>query len=191
MAGHRWPAAVQGHRFGRRSPTTHAAKRSTSGVLDRAWPNAPQPENGKRSVREIVDDPVELNAALSSRRLMITPPLHRAGPRVFHADHGREPTNVAAIALHERANLETRVAKHEPRSPAEHCQQWRAPGRRSARRRKRPCRNAGPGLHTVPPRRRPTSPTTSWPRPQPLPRRGPRLHHPGHSTVHLVGDPGG
>lgn len=31
-----------------------------------------------------------------------------------------------AIALHERANLETCVAKHEPRSLAEQRQQWRA-----------------------------------------------------------------
>lgn len=46
--------------------------------------------------------------------------------KAFQADHGCEPTTVEAIALHERANLETCVAKHEPRSLAEQRQQWRA-----------------------------------------------------------------
>lgn len=81
-------------------------------------------ENGKRAVREIVGVPEELNEAFSSRRLMIE---HRYTElaKAFQADHGREPTTVEAIALHERANLETRVAKHEPRSLAEQRQQWR------------------------------------------------------------------
>lgn len=85
----------------------------------------PATERGKRPVREIVGVPTELNDAFSSRRLMIE---HRYTElaKAFQADHGREPTTVEAIALHERANLETRVAKHEPRSLAEQRQQWRA-----------------------------------------------------------------
>lgn len=57
-------------------------------------------ENGKRAIREIVGVPEELNEAFSSRRLMIE---HRYTKlaKAFQADHGREPTTVEAIALHE------------------------------------------------------------------------------------------
>lgn len=82
-------------------------------------------ERGKRPVREIVGVPEELNEVFSSRRLMIELRYTELA-KAFQADHGREPTTVEAIALHERANLETRVAKHEPRSLAEQQQQWRA-----------------------------------------------------------------
>lgn len=84
----------------------------------------PPTERGKRPVREIVGVPSELNEEFSSRRHMIN---HRYTElaKAFQADHGREPTTAEAIALHERANLETRVAKHEPRSLAEQRQQWR------------------------------------------------------------------
>jgi ATP-dependent exoDNAse (exonuclease V) alpha subunit len=44
----------------------------------------------------------------------------------FAAAHGREPTKKESIALAQRANLETRDAKHEPRSVAEQRTQWRA-----------------------------------------------------------------
>ncbi|WP_268793754.1 AAA family ATPase [Mycolicibacterium wolinskyi] len=42
----------------------------------------------------------------------------------FQADHGREPTNIEAIALAQRATLESREAKHEPRSLAEQRHAW-------------------------------------------------------------------
>ena len=44
----------------------------------------------------------------------------------FQADHGRPPTPKEAIALAQQANLETRQAKHEPRSYAEQRAAWRA-----------------------------------------------------------------
>lgn len=42
----------------------------------------------------------------------------------FQADHGREPTNVESIALAQQATLESREAKHEPRSLAEQRHTW-------------------------------------------------------------------
>ena len=44
----------------------------------------------------------------------------------FTARHGRPPTAKESIALAQRANLETREAKHEPRSEAEQRATWRA-----------------------------------------------------------------
>ncbi|MGV7918617.1 MobF family relaxase [Mycobacterium kansasii] len=84
----------------------------------------PATERGKRPVREIVDIPTDLCEEFSSRRLMIND-RYTGLAKQFQADHGREPTTVEAIALYERANLETRTAKHEPRSAAEQFQQWR------------------------------------------------------------------
>ncbi|MBA2695855.1 MAG: AAA family ATPase, partial [Actinobacteria bacterium] len=43
----------------------------------------------------------------------------------FVAEHGRVPTTVESLALAQQANLETRPAKHEPRSEAEQRQAWR------------------------------------------------------------------
>jgi len=79
---------------------------------------------GKRPVREIVGVPAELNVAWSSRRAAIdtaAAQLHAT----FLADHGRVPTATERIALHQRATLATRQAKHEPRSLAEQRALWR------------------------------------------------------------------
>src|SRR5690606_10758877 len=46
--------------------------------------------------------------------------------REFLEAHGRPPTPVEQIALAQRANLETRAAKHEPRSLAAQRDTWRA-----------------------------------------------------------------
>jgi len=79
---------------------------------------------GGRSVREIVGIPEELNAAWSSRRAAID--TRRAVLAVqFQADHGRPPTPIEAVKLAQQATLETRDAKHEPRSEAEQRQVWR------------------------------------------------------------------
>jgi hypothetical protein len=43
----------------------------------------------------------------------------------FQAEHGRPPTTSEAIALAQQATLETREAKHEPRSLAEQRAAWR------------------------------------------------------------------
>lgn len=83
----------------------------------------PATERGKRPVREIAGMPTELCDVFSSRRLMITD-RYTGLAEQFQADHGREPTTREGIALYQRATWETRPAKHEPRSPAEQCQQW-------------------------------------------------------------------
>jgi len=79
---------------------------------------------GRRSVREIVGIPEELATAWSSRRAAID--TRRAALAVqFQADHGRPPTPIEAVKLAQQATLETRDAKHEPRSEAEQRQVWR------------------------------------------------------------------
>jgi len=79
---------------------------------------------GRRSVREIAGIPEELTQAWSSRRAVID--TRRAALAVqFQADHGRPPTPIEAVKLAQQATLETRDAKHEPRSEAEQRQVWR------------------------------------------------------------------
>lgn len=79
---------------------------------------------GKRPVREIVGMPAELNDKFSSRSGAIE---HRVGQlaKQFQVAHGREPTVVEMLALSQQATLETRQAKHEPRSLAEQRHAWR------------------------------------------------------------------
>jgi len=79
---------------------------------------------GRRSVREIVGIPEELTQAWSSRRAAID--TRRAALAVqFQADHGRPPTPIEAVKLAQQATLETRDAKHEPRSEADQRRVWR------------------------------------------------------------------
>ncbi len=79
---------------------------------------------GRRSVREIVGIPEELATAWSSRRAAID--TRRAALAVqFQGDHGRPPTPIEAVKLAQQATLETRDAKHEPRSEADQRQVWR------------------------------------------------------------------
>jgi len=79
---------------------------------------------GKRPVREIAGIPTELIEKFSSRSAAID---HRVGQlaKQFHTAHGREPTMVEMLALSQQATLETRQAKHEPRSLAEQRHVWR------------------------------------------------------------------
>ncbi|GLB85603.1 MULTISPECIES: MobF family relaxase [Mycobacterium] len=85
---------------------------------------ARQSRRGKRPVREIDGIPEELNEKYSSRSAAID---HRVGElaKAFHTEHGREPTAVEMLALTQQATLETRQAKHEPRSLAEQRHTWR------------------------------------------------------------------
>ena len=78
----------------------------------------------RRPVREIVGIPAELIEKYSSRSAAIN---HRVGElaKAFHTAHGREPTVVEMLALSQQATLETRQAKHEPRSLAEQRHAWR------------------------------------------------------------------
>lgn len=79
---------------------------------------------GKRPIREIDGIDPALNKRWSTRRGQIE---HRRDElaATFLVDHGRPPTEVEMIALAQRANLETRDAKPEPRSLAEQRTTWR------------------------------------------------------------------
>ena len=81
-------------------------------------------QRGKRPVREIVGVDPALNQRWSTRRATIQV---RRGQlaQAFQADHGRPPTVVESIALAQQATLETREAKHEPRTLAEQRTTWR------------------------------------------------------------------
>ncbi len=78
----------------------------------------------KRVVREVVGVDEALSGVWSARRASID--ARRAElAAAFQAAHGRAPSVVEALALAQQATLETRDAKHEPRSHAEQRQQWR------------------------------------------------------------------
>ncbi|MCX5042484.1 relaxase domain-containing protein [Aldersonia sp. NBC_00410] len=79
----------------------------------------------KRPIREIVGVDHDLCRFWSSRREAIEV---RRGQlaATFQAEHGREPTPVEAYDLAQEANLDTRPAKHEPRTEAEQRTAWRA-----------------------------------------------------------------
>ena len=78
----------------------------------------------KRPVREIVGIDPRLTRVWSARRAAIE--VRRAElAATFQATHGRPPTEVEALGLAQRATLETREAKHEPRSFAEQRAAWR------------------------------------------------------------------
>lgn len=78
----------------------------------------------KRPIREILGVDPDLCASWSSRRTEIVT-RQRELSRDFRNVHGRTPTPVEAVALAQQANLETREAKHEPRSLAEQRATWR------------------------------------------------------------------
>ncbi|MGI8665570.1 MAG: MobF family relaxase [Jatrophihabitans sp.] len=81
--------------------------------------------DGKRPTREIVGVPAKLNETFSSRRQQITDRLKTLDDK-FRVEHGRVPSTVEQIKLAQQANLDTRQAKHEPRSEAEQRVAWRA-----------------------------------------------------------------
>ena len=78
---------------------------------------------GKRSVREIVGLSPELMTRWSSRGIAIKARTAELA-KTFQHDHGREPTTIESIALAQQATLESREAKHEPRSLAEQRDAW-------------------------------------------------------------------
>ncbi|NHA69970.1 MobF family relaxase [Phycicoccus flavus] len=75
----------------------------------------PGPDPRKRPVREIVGVEPALNELWSSRRASIEARREDLA-KTFQATHGRPPTPIESIQLAQRATLETRAAKHEPRS---------------------------------------------------------------------------
>jgi conjugative relaxase-like TrwC/TraI family protein len=78
---------------------------------------------GKRPIREIIGVDPRLNQRWSTRRAHINT---RRGELAiqFQHDHGRPPTPIEALHLAQQATLETRDAKHEPRSLAEQRATW-------------------------------------------------------------------
>jgi conjugative relaxase-like TrwC/TraI family protein len=94
--------------------------RDTLGVR---FAERPGTDPAKRPIREIVGVDPRLNQRWSSRRAHINT---RRGELAiqFQQDHGRPPTPVEALHLAQQATLETRDAKHEPRSLAEQRSTW-------------------------------------------------------------------
>jgi DNA primase catalytic core len=80
--------------------------------------------DGKRAVREIVGLDARLLSLWSTRRRVIDA---RRGELAvaFQRDHGRPPTAVESIALAQQATLQTRGAKHAPRSLQQQRTVWR------------------------------------------------------------------
>src|SRR5215211_6313737 len=85
----------------------------------------PNPDQRLRPVREIVGVDPALNARWSARRASIQT---RCGElaAAFQRVHGRPPTPVEALKLAQQATLETRDAKHEPRTLTEQKAAWLA-----------------------------------------------------------------
>ena len=86
-------------------------------------PQRPETDPGKRPVREIVGVDPALNERWSARRVLIKVRQGELSGR-FQRDHGRPPTPVEAVQLAQQATLETRDAKHEPRTLAEQRTTW-------------------------------------------------------------------
>ena len=78
-----------------------------------------------RVVREIDGIPAQLLALWSTRRAQIDA-RRTVLAAAFQARHARVPTPVEALKLAQQATLETREAKHEPRTEAEQRATWRA-----------------------------------------------------------------
>src|SRR5215208_4995517 len=83
----------------------------------------PGTDPAERPIREIVGVDARLNQHWSTRRAHINT---RRGELAiqFQQDHGRPPTPVEALHLAQQATLETRDAKHEPRSLTEQRSTW-------------------------------------------------------------------
>jgi conjugative relaxase-like TrwC/TraI family protein len=94
--------------------------RETLGVR---FAERPGTDPTKRPIREIVSVDPRLNQRWSTRRTHIEARRGELAIR-FQNDHGRPPTPVEALHLAQQATLETRDAKHEPRSLAEQRATW-------------------------------------------------------------------
>ncbi len=102
-----------------------ALERRLSETLPVRFADSPTLDPSKRPVRELVGVDPALNTRWSQRRASIE---HRQSELAvaFQREHHRPPTMVEARALAQQANLETRQAKHEPRTVAEQRATWRA-----------------------------------------------------------------
>jgi conjugative relaxase-like TrwC/TraI family protein len=100
-----------------------ALERHLRDTLGVRFAERPGTDPAKRPIREIVGVDPRLNQRWSTRRAHIEA---RRGELAvqFQHDHGRPPTPVEALHLAQQATLETREAKHEPRSLAEQRATW-------------------------------------------------------------------
>lgn len=81
------------------------------------------PDARKRPVREIVGVDPALNQRWSARRANIQA-RHSELAADFQRSHGRPPTPVESLHLAQQATIQTRQAKHEPRTLAEQRRTW-------------------------------------------------------------------
>jgi hypothetical protein len=124
LAVHRWAGARP--MLSRRRPINTALEqhlRETLGVRFAERPGTDPAKRPIREIREIVGVDPRLNQRWSTRRAHINT---RRGELAiqFQNDHGRPPTPAEALHLAQQATLETRDAKHEPRSLAEQRTTW-------------------------------------------------------------------
>lgn len=80
--------------------------------------------SGRRPIRELQGIDRRLMELFSTRRAELVERREQLAAD-FHTAHGRQPTPLEMIALAERANLETRQQKHEPRSARDQHRYWR------------------------------------------------------------------
>jgi DNA primase catalytic core len=80
-------------------------------------------DRGKRPIREVVGVDPRLNQRWSTRRASIQARRSELAA-TFQTDHGRPPTVIESIHLAQQATLETRDAKHEPRTLTEQRNTW-------------------------------------------------------------------
>lgn len=100
-----------------------ALERHLVDALGVRFEDRPNEDARKRPVREIVGVDPELNRRFSKRRINVED-RRKVLAAAFQASHGRPPTPVETIQLSQQATLETREAKHEPRSLAEQREAW-------------------------------------------------------------------
>ena len=93
--------------------------------LGLSFAERPGTDRSKRPIREVVGVDPHLNQAWSQRRQSIEARRSQL-TQAFQRDHGRPPTVVESIGLAQQATLETREAKHEPRTLDEQRTAWRA-----------------------------------------------------------------
>jgi hypothetical protein len=100
-----------------------ALEQHLRGTLGVRFAERPGTDPAKRPIREIVGVDPRLNQRWSTRRTHINT---RRGELAiqFQNDHGRPPTPIEALPLARQATLETRDAKHEPRSLTEQRTTW-------------------------------------------------------------------
>ena len=100
-----------------------ALERHLVDALGVRFAERPHEDARKRPVREIVGVDPDLNRRFSKRRISIEG-RRKVLAAAFQATHGRPPTPVETIQLSQQATLETREARHEPRSLAEQREAW-------------------------------------------------------------------